>query len=92
MVLFFADPAVIRPTWLDRAFLPQIFEQRRQVFLNGNGHFLGVFKSCGDSVLVMMDFILIAYSAVKVRMAEVGRRNVPLGNAEREIQRYDSLR
>jgi hypothetical protein len=45
MVRFFADPAVIRPTRLNRAFLPQVFKQRRQVFLDGDRHFLGVFKS-----------------------------------------------
>jgi len=45
MVHFFADPAVIRPTRLDRAFLPQVFKQCRQVFLDGDGHFLGVFEN-----------------------------------------------
>jgi hypothetical protein len=45
MVYFFADPAVIRPNWLNRAFLPQVFKQRRQIFLDGDGHFLGVFES-----------------------------------------------
>jgi hypothetical protein len=45
MVHVFADPAVIRPTRLNRAFIPQVFEQHRQVFLDRNGHFLGILRA-----------------------------------------------
>jgi len=45
MVPFFADPAVIRPTRLNRAFLPQVFKQHRKIFLDGNGHFLDIFEN-----------------------------------------------
>jgi hypothetical protein len=45
MVHIFADPAVIRPTRLDKAILSQVFKQRRQGFLDGDWHFLGVFEN-----------------------------------------------
>jgi hypothetical protein len=45
MIHCFADPAVILTTWSNGAFLPQVFKQRYQIFLHGDGHFFGVFES-----------------------------------------------